>query len=179
MHLVWCPISSADRATSSVLSHVCRKSLQQLNSKVSPDLQLKQYRGSCKVSDYAQELLVQFQSGFFSEAKSTLPGKRKKRRTAKCPWAVSGQRKAALAHIQTLDHQLELTLGAGLKAFAGGVGDQADHALVAVRFLLLGVVAPTMILHLDEGSPAYSMCWYLVHAQQLRLLPVRDIYHRE
>ena len=106
--------------------------METLNSKVIPDLQLKQYRGSCKISDYDQELLVQFQSGFFSEAKSTSPGKRKKRRTAKCPWAVSGQQKAALAHIQTLDHQLELTLGAGLKAFAGGVGDQADHALVAV-----------------------------------------------
>ena len=134
--------------------------------RVIPDLNLREYRASSRVSDYDQELLAQYQIGFFSEAKATLPGKRKRRRTGKCPWAVTGLRHAALAHIKALDHQLSVTISAGLQAFVGAVD---DHALVAQRFLLEGVVAPTMILHLDEVSPAYSMCWFLVHEQQMSL----------
>ena len=44
---------------------------------VIPDLNLREYRASNRVSDYDQELLAQYQIGFFSEAKSTLPGKGK------------------------------------------------------------------------------------------------------
>ena len=38
---------------------------------------------------------------------------------------------------------------------------------------------PTLVLHLDEGSPSYAMCWYMQYFLKLRFVFIRDIYHRE
>ena len=73
----------------------------------------------------------------------------------------------------------DITIGEGLKLFTGESGENDDCALVALNYLNSGRVPPTLILHLDEGSPAFSMTWYLLFGRDLRLLPQRDPYHRE
>ena len=91
----------------------------------------------------------------------------------KCPWSVTGQRNAAFKHIKALDKMLLLTIGIGLIYFGGsGVhGVQAPFATalgddpyaLVYRLLYQGVLPPTLTLSLDEGSPAYSMTWYLTN----------------
>ena len=143
------------------------------------DLQLREFRESERVSGYDQELLTQYQTDFFSmkkPEKRQLGGKRKRTNIEKCPWAVTGQRNSAMIHINAIDHQLFLTIGAGLIAFAGL---PADQQAVALSFIYNNVIPPVMTLCLDEGSPAYSMCWYLLGHEDLRMIPIRDPYHRE
>ena len=38
---------------------------------------------------------------------------------------------------------------------------------------------PSLILHLDEGSSAFAMVWFLVFFSKLRMCFIRDIFHRE
>lgn len=142
------------------------------------DLQLREFRGSERANGDDQELLVQYQDEFFSTAAGddtvTKQGKKRKRRkVAKCPWAVTGQRNAAALHIKALDHQLFVTTGYGLLYYATTVG-----ASIALAYLYHNTIPRTLVLHLDEGSPAYSMTWFLVFSCRLRMIPIRDIHHR-
>jgi len=121
-------------------------------------------------------LLAEYQTEFFSLDPLDNRGKKRPTKKPKCPWAVTGQRNCAYLHIKALDHQVFLTLGVGLIAFQGIVG---DHYSVAIALLLYNTIPPTLTLHLDEGSPAYSMTWYLLHKEELRMLAARDPYHRE
>ena len=142
------------------------------------DLQLREFRGSERVSGYDQELLTQYQTEFFSTQKTEKrprSGKPKKRTIEKCPWAVTGQRNSAMIHISAIDHQLTETIKAGLKSFSGNPDDQQT---VALSFIYNSRIPSVLALCLDEGSPAYSMCWYLLGKEDLRLIPIRDIFHR-
>ena len=94
----------------------------------------------------------------------------------KCPWAVEGQRVSAWHHIKALDKQVFLTLGIGLSFFQG---TEHDWMTVALQFLYMNIIPPTMTLHLDEGSPAYSMTWYLMYHEDMRMIAQRDIFHRQ
>ena len=142
------------------------------------DIQLKKFRASARTSEYDQDLLMEYETQFFSDK---APTKRKKgakrRRTEKSPLEVTGQRQAALSHIRALDHQLVLALGIGLIAFvaASGVTDMD----IVLAYLMDGILPPTLSLHLDEGSPAYSMTWFLANRVDLRIVSIRDIFHRE
>ena len=141
-------------------------------------MHLKEFRASERVSGHDQELLVQYQTEFFSDyTKVTVNKKGKKRRkVVKCPWAVEGQRVSAWHHIKALDKQVFLTLGIGLSFFQG---TEHDWMTVALQFLYMNIIPPTMTLHLDEGSPAYSMTWYLMYHEDMRMIAQRDIFHRQ
>ena len=152
------------------------------------DLHLGAFQGTETVSEYEQELLLQYQLHFFaaSNAKrhTTKKGKKKARRKMpKCPFAVTGQRQSALLHLKALDKQLKLTTGAGLNAY----GDNGYSSYQIASAFLLGIVLAgcltsiprTLTLHLDEGSPAYAMVWFLTNQCDLRMMAQRDIFHRE
>ena len=89
---------------------------------------------------------------------------------------MTGQRNCAYLHIKALDHQVFLTLGVGLIAFQGKV---EDHYSVAIAYLPYNTIPPSLTLHLDEGSPAYSMTWHLLHKEELRMLAARESNHLE
>ena len=99
----------------------------------------------------------------------------KKRKVEKCPLAVTWLREAAHMHIKAIDKQLQLTTGEGLVQFAGGDSEPKD---VAKQFLEHDVIPPTLCLHLDQGSPAYSMTWFLMSHVGLRMLSIFDPHHR-
>ena len=80
------------------------------------------------------------------------------------------ERKAAVDHLQGLDHALKLLTGQGLKAFADSPTGR-QQALVGERKLL--------VLHMDEGSVGFSGTWYLQYKAGVRCAAIRDIYHRE
>ena len=69
--------------------------------------------------------------------------------------------------MESWDYILLFCLGVGLQYFA----PQATSAPWADR--------PLLVLHLDEGSPGYAMCWYMAYQLKLRMVFIRDIYHRE
>ena len=100
---------------------------------------------------------------------------KKRRKVQKCPWAVEGQRVSAWHHIKALDKQVLLTLGIGLSFFQG---TEHDWMTVALQLLFINIIPPTMTLHLDEGSPAYSMTWYIMYHEDMRIIAQRDIFHR-
>ena len=87
-------------------------------------LPLKEFKAFARTSEYDQDMLVSYQEELLSERvaiKRRKNNKQKRRRTAvtdKAPWQVKGQRQPALSHIRALDHQLLLTIGVGLVAFA-------------------------------------------------------------
>ena len=93
----------------------------------------------------------------------------------KCPWAGTGQRESAHMHIRALDKQLELTTGKGLSQFEGWEDDANE---VARQLLHEDVIPPTFCLHLDQGSPAYCMTWFLMRHVGLRMLSIPDPFHR-
>ena len=90
---------------------------------------------------------------------------------------VKGQRQSALAHIRALDHQLLLAVGVGLIAYAVAAG--VKDLDIVIAYLMEGVIPPILCIHLDEGSPAYAMTWFLANHEDIRIISTRDIYHRE
>ena len=68
--------------------------------------------------------------------------------------------------MRTLDYLLFLLLGEGLNRFS----PSPTTSPVEDR--------PLLVLHLDEGSPGYAMCWYLAYHIKSRVVFVRDILHR-
>ena len=143
-------------------------------------MHLRRFCASERTTQYDQELLAQYQTQFFTDEADFTPAalgkpKKNKKKRAKCPWAITGQRHAAMSHIEALDKMLLLSIGEGLVAFQ--CGDKSDEEIVKTM-LETRRLAPTLILHADEGSPAYSMNWFLVYSSDLRFIPVHDIYHR-
>ena len=77
---------------------------------------------------------------------------RKKR--AKCPVAVIGQRHSALMHLHAIDQMLLLTLGVGLVYFQSlGMSD----AELVLEMMQTQKLPPALVLHADAGSPGYAM----------------------
>ena len=166
-------------------------------SQVMNDLHLRNWTADQRATGYDQELLAQYQSQFFSietaaaEPEGRVPaGKKKKRKPVnkktKCPLAVTGQRHSAQYHIRALDRMLLFTISVGLSAFIGPPrksGDKGSNAIVgceeeAKDVLTTKKFKPTLVLTGDEGSPGYCMNWFLNYWQGVRLLPVRDWFHR-
>ena len=81
--------------------------------------------------------------------------------------AQTWQRKSAYRQMRTLDYLLFLLLGEGLSRFS----PSPTTSPVEDR--------PLLVLHLDEGSPGYAMCWYLAYHIKYRVVFVGDILHRE
>ena len=78
------------------------------------------------------------------------------------------------------------TISVGLIAFLGPArkpDEKGSNTIVgcedvAKEILTTKKLKPTLVFTGDEGSPAYSMIWFLVYWQGVRLLPVRDWFHR-
>ena len=83
----------------------------------------------------------------------------------------------SLYHIRALDHQLLLTIGAGLVAVACAAA--LNDIDIVTAYLLHQKIPPTLSLHLDEGSPAYAMTWFLAGQCDLRMISTHDIYHHK
>ena len=115
---------------------------------------------------------MQYQTDFFSEP--VVVGKKRRKKFPKCPWSVTGQRNSAYYHIKALDKQLIDGTGEGLSKFQGKDDDDTVR-----NYLYNGIVPPIFTIHLDEGSPAYSMCWFLFYCQMLRGFWMRDPHHRD
>ena len=91
---------------------------------------------------------------------------------------MTGQRQSAYIHLKALDKLLSLTIGSGLDAFIAGDNLEDVIAYIADSSKE-GSIPATLALHLDEGSPAYAMAWFLVNHCGLRMIHIRDIFHRE
>ena len=153
-------------------------------AEVLQDLKLRQFRASERTTGYDQELLCQYQSQFFAddedddkpaELDPKGKGKDRTRKVEKCPWGVTAQRESGHMHIQALDKQLELATGKGLIQFRE---TDRDAKQVAKDFLERDVIPPVLNLHLDQGSPAYCMTWFLLGWVGLRMNAIPDPFHR-
>ena len=124
----------------------------------------------------AEEAMVVRQEHAVAKAKAKAKAmpKPKIARKAKVPVTVKAVRQGGYHHIAALDKILYQTLGYGLDQFQR---DDSDDW----RGLVTDVIRlpKTLVLHLDEEGPAYSMCWYLLYKEKLRFMMMRDIYHRE
>ena len=140
---------------------------------------MQEFKASEKASEYEQDLLLQYQTEFVSEANAKRTKKKRARnKKQKCPFAVTGQRQSAFIHLKALDNLLQLTIGSGLDAFIAGDNLEDVIAYIADSSKE-GSIPATLTLHLDEGSPAYAMVWFLVNHCGLRIIHIRDIFHRE
>ena len=136
-------------------------------SEVLNDTNLRRFAASERATNYDQELMAQYRLEFFNDSESSAMAKKKgnkKKKNIKCPLAVVGQRHSALTHIQALDKMLLLTIGIGLIAFVVAAG-LTDEDLIN-EVLETGRMLPTLILHADEGSPAYSMNCFFAFLQR-------------
>ena len=73
-----------------------------------------------------------------------------------------------------LDKMLQTMLGKGLEMFCPEESD-IGRGLVCDPLKL----PPTLILHLDQGSPAFCMVVYFGFKVKARFLHFKDIFHRE
>lgn len=153
---------------------------------------LKEFTADQRVTDYNEELMAKYQSNFLmafdrpaEHGKDNKP--KRKPRMRKCPLAVIGQRRAAKFHIRALDKMMLLVFGIGVLCLLGQLrqlGEEGSNAVLgcreaALQSLTEGRLRPTLVLFGDEGSLGYSMNWYLVYYVGLRLLPVRNTFHRQ
>eukprot|EP00974_Lingulodinium_polyedra_P058590 5641606-Lingulodinium_polyedra.AAC.1 len=60
--------------------------------------------------------------------------------------------------------------GAGLSVFVAREGSGAPESLLDL---------PVLALHYDEGSPGLAMYHWMAYAGSLRVVGLRDIFHRE
>ena len=81
-------------------------------------------------------------------------------------------RKAARDYLQALDHVLVRTAGKSLGAYAGPCSEEeATAAAPASRQVL--------VLCQDEGPLGFALHWYLMYFLKLRMVGLRDVFHRE
>ena len=134
-----------------------------------------------KVTDSAVQAWQDWENRFFDAemamavrdvARVNPNAKAKPKRKIKVPISVRACRQGGLTHIRTLDKILTVTIGKGLAYFIPDAEDEYT-GLVQDR------IPPTLVLHLDEGSPAFCMLWFLIYSKKLRFVGVRDIFHRE
>ena len=141
---------------------------------VIPDITYWTQEGGEKVSEEDQEYMANYQSYFFSEPAATLKRSQPKKKRAtgpKLPAPAKALRQSAYHEMRALDKVLTTMLGLGLVFFLhtddeDGVRDRDDFY-------------PTLVLHFDEASQGFAMIWYLLYALPMRIVPVRDVFHRE
>ena len=105
---------------------------------------------------------------------ATPKGKAKPRRKVRAPLSVRTVRAGAYQHLRALDKIMMQGTGSGLSQFSVTAADKIINPLRAVQGL-----PQTLVLHLDEGSTAFAICWYMAYSLKLRFAPIRDIFHRE
>ena len=140
-----------------------------------PDLELGAYSATRKVTEEDQEALAQYQAVFFDEAaadrrRTTQPKRRRAAKTEKAPPVVRLQRLGAAKHITAVDRLLTILLGVGLLLYKPSE-DVFDFVQDELPF--------TLVLHMDEASPGYAMYWFLALKMKLRIVVIRDVFHRE
>ena len=152
-----------------------------------PELHYKGYQAGEKIKDTDIQAWADWEHHFFDvdealnlrEEVAAMPkpaaGKKKPKpkRKMKCPVNVKTIRSGALHHIKLLDKTLTTLLGIGLAAFTPN-DDERHRGLVREEG-----IPPVLVLHLDEGSPAFAMCWFLSFHTKTRIVFIRDIFHRE
>ena len=140
-----------------------------------PDLELGAYSATRKVTEEDQEALAQYQAVFLYEAaadrrRTTQPKRRRAAKTEKAPPVVRLQRLGAAKHITAVDRLLTILLGVGLLLYKPSE-DVFDFVQDELPF--------TLVLHMDEASPGYAMYWFLALKMKLRIVVIRDVFHRE
>ena len=131
------------------------------------------------------------------KVKAAPKGKAKPKRMIRARIIVKVIRASAYQHIKAMDNILETVMGVGLETFQVHATDWSnplravlqervieimEGKLISVCNVPLAEVTPlprTLVLHLDEGSSAFSMTWFLTFASYLRFIAMRDIFHRE
>eukprot|EP00974_Lingulodinium_polyedra_P009849 945779-Lingulodinium_polyedra.AAC.1 len=108
------------------------------------------------------EVWAQRQATFYSQGSTGTAGKAKAPKVKGKAGPVKLVRKAAADYLQALDGILELSFGVTLSAFGPG-GAARLQAEGPTRRM-------TLVLHQDEGSPAYALSWYLLYHTKLRLV---------
>ena len=148
---------------------------------VIPDLDLGAFTATKKVTEEDQDALADYQAVFFDDAAAerreagTQPQKRKRQSKGvpvnqEAPPVVRLQRKSAAMHITVLDKLLYSLLGVGLVVYVPAQN----------YFELAGKVLPwCLVLHMDEASPGYAMFWFLALHLKIRIVFIRDPYHRQ
>ena len=145
-----------------------------------PDLCFETMEGGEKVTEEAQEEMARYQSYFFSEPeierkrklKATLPTKGTRGpRNPPVPACTAKLRQSAYFNFKAIDKMLCLILGVGFAAF---LANSDDVPLIDSDDFL-----PTLILHLDEGSPGYALMWFLMYGLPMRVVAMRDPLHRQ
>eukprot|EP00974_Lingulodinium_polyedra_P028094 2713431-Lingulodinium_polyedra.AAC.1 len=71
-----------------------------------------------------------------------------------------------------LDNLLQRTTGAGVSQFL-------PNQVRGRELWAMGNLPRTLVMCMDEGSPGYAMVWWGLYKAHLRLLPLRDVFHRE
>ena len=89
-----------------------------------------------------QDLIVEYHTKCFSGRVMKKCGKRR-RCIEHAPWKVTGQRYSADIDIKVLDRQLQVCIGTGLIAFAGGP-DDTDVTIVEVCYPAHGQVCSSL-----------------------------------
>ena len=148
-----------------------------------PDICFDVMEGGEKVPEEAQEEMAVYQSYFFSEPeidrkrKHAAENKGKKGKGSagpknpKIPACSAKLRQSAFFNIKAIDKMLKVMLGMGFAMF---LASGADLCLAEME-----TFHPTLVLHLDEGSPGYAKIWFLMYGLPLRVMPMRDVFHRE
>ena len=132
-----------------------------------PDICFDVMEGGEKVPEEAQEEMAVYQSYFFSEPeidrkrKHAAENKGKKGKGSagpknpKIPACSAKLRQSAFFNIKAIDKMLKVMLGMGFAMF---LASGADLCLAEME-----TFHPTLVLHLDEGSPGYAMIWFLMY----------------
>ena len=113
-----------------------------------------------------QTLFADQEAAFFSRKRPREASGRKNPDRVRRPKKT---RQSAYAVMRAVDHQLHSMTGTGLSQFIPQ--DGSTNIPLQSR--------PLLVVCLDEGSVGYAAVWYWWYSAGLRMLPMRDVFHRE
>ena len=124
-------------------------------------------------------MLVEFEADFFSSARAKLrtdARESKKRIRAKgSPLKLKVLRMSALTYLRVLNKTLNTVFGTGVEMF---VQEKIEKVGPYAKWFESCDIR-VLVMHLDEGSQAYSTGWFLMNHLKINIVVMRDIYHRE
>ena len=127
-----------------------------------------------EVDEQDREAWFNLQAVFFAPQANPTPkgkAKAKARPRVKGSRRVVLSRKTAAAYLSAVDHVLVRTRGVGLEVFLASEGGVGDARPLGER--------PLLVLSFDEASPNMAMFFYMAYHLRLRVVAIRDVFHRE